>query len=91
MSKSDFMKIREHKKLIIIGSGASSLFFTHLFYDEIKKIEDDKQKKDLISSILVIEAEEKSGKKILATGNGRCNILPFLYKKDNFLAKIKKF
>ena len=50
------------KKVVIIGGGASGLFAS--IY--IKKYCPENE-------VIVVERLERMGKKILATGNGRCN------------------
>lgn len=61
--------------VIIVGAGASGL---------VAAISAARQG----SSVLIIEQKEKAGKKILATGNGKCNYtnrvqLPQCYRSDN--------
>lgn len=51
---------------VIVGGGASALFFLQVFLEN----------KSHFPKILLIEAKDQLGKKILATGNGRCNVLP---------------
>ena len=71
------------KKLAIIGAGASGLCAAI----EAKKANPDIQ-------ITIFEKMQKSGKKILATGNGRCNFtnddlsMKHFYGNNNFLKKI---
>ncbi len=71
------------KKLAIIGAGASGLCAAI----EAKKANPD-------TEITVFERMQKSGKKILATGNGRCNFtnddlsLKHFYGNDGFLKSI---
>ena len=71
------------KKLAIIGAGASGL---------CAAIEAKKANPDI--EITIFERMQKSGKKILATGNGRCNFtntdlsLNHFYGNDNFLKNI---
>lgn len=65
-------------KVIIIGGGASGLMTA------IAAKTDD---------ILIIEAAQRVGKKLLATGNGKCNLLndrlnPRCYNNANFVAPI---
>ena len=50
-----------HHDLIIIGGGASGLIAAIIA-------------KDLGKDVAIIEATDRIGKKILTTGNGRCNI-----------------
>jgi predicted flavoprotein YhiN len=61
--------------IIIVGAGASGL---------MAAITAARQG----SSVLVLEQKEKAGKKILATGNGKCNFTnlnqaPEYYRSDN--------
>ena len=71
------------KKLAIIGAGASGL---------CAAIEANKANPDI--EITVFERMQKSAKKILATGNGRCNFtnddlsLRHFYGNENFLKQI---
>ena len=71
------------KKLAIIGAGASGL---------CAAIEAKKANPDI--DITIFERMQKSGKKILATGNGRCNFtnadlsLNHFYGNDDFLKSI---
>ena len=51
------------KKLIIVGAGASGLMLASLI-----------KKNNLDYDVLVLEKEEHVGKKILLTGNGKCNL-----------------
>ena len=62
------------KKIVIIGAGASGLFSAINMSNE--KYE-----------ITILEANDKPGKKILATGNGRCNITNSLMTKNEFYCK----
>ena len=71
------------KKLAIIGAGASGL---------CAAIEAKKANPNI--DITIFERMQKSGKKILATGNGRCNFtnsdlsLKHFYGNDDFLKSI---
>ena len=72
------------KKIVIIGGGASGLACA-LTLNELKKL----YQMDL--SITILEANEKLGKKILASGNGRCNLsntnisANYYHHKDDFV------
>ena len=57
--------------LIIIGGGASGLMASLSATDHG-------------SSVLILEKNNRIGKKILVTGNGRCNYTNVLLKKDDF-------
>ena len=71
------------KKLAIIGAGASGLCAAI-----------EAQKANPLIQIILFERMQKSGKKILATGNGRCNFtnddlsLKHFYGNENFLKNI---
>lgn len=51
------------KDIIIIGGGASGLFAALLIKSENEKL-----------SVAVLESSDRVGKKLLVTGNGRCNL-----------------
>ena len=67
--------------IIIIGGGASGLYCANLLSKKYK--------------IAIIEKENRVGKKILATGNGRCNLsnskLDSAYYNTNIDSYLKKF
>lgn len=70
------------KDVVIIGGGASALMCA-CFCDDKK-------------SVAIIEKSEKLGKKILATGNGRCNLTNLnlnnsFYNTDEVDKFFKKF
>ena len=76
-------------KIAIIGGGASGLSCA---IEAAKK----GQEKGIKADISVYEAKERVGKKILATGNGRCNMMNMNecnYFGDNSFAKavLKKY
>ncbi len=52
------------KKVIIIGAGVSGVYLSILL----------KQKLNEKMSVIVLEQNSSSLKKLLATGNGRCNL-----------------
>ena len=54
--------------LIIVGAGASGLMAAIQAHDELMK----NGRNDI--RILVVDKNDKAGKKLLATGNGRCNL-----------------
>ena len=60
-----------NKNIIIIGAGASGLFCSILL-----------QKKNY--QVTIIEKNSKAGRKILASGNGKCNITNENLKYNNF-------
>lgn len=66
------------KKLIIVGAGASGL---------VSAIEAKRNGVD----VLVLERMDRPGKKILATGNGKCNLTNSFYDKDIYRGKQPEF
>jgi predicted Rossmann fold flavoprotein len=64
--------------VIIIGAGAAGLFCA---------AEAGKRKK----TVLVIEHEEKVGKKILISGGGRCNFTNIYASPDNYISQNPHF
>ncbi len=69
-------------KIAIIGGGASGLITAVAAMENAHK-------KEISCEITVFEAQERVGKKILATGNGRCNMLntdknPFYFSENGF-------
>lgn len=62
-------------KVAIIGAGASGLACAIEAFDEAKK-----QNKSI--DITLFEKNDRAGKKILATGNGRCNLTNLNCKKE---------
>lgn len=71
-------------KIAVIGGGASGLVCAITAAQKAKK-------KNIKCSITIFEAKDRVGKKILATGNGRCNMLnmdssPFYFSQNNFHA-----
>ena len=70
-------------KVAIIGAGASGLACA---VSLIKKVKEN----NLPLSVTVFEAIDKAGKKILATGNGRCNLMnknegDYYFCRDGFV------
>ena len=55
--------MRDRYDLIIVGGGAAGLFAAAYISDKAPEL-----------SILVLEGNDRVGKKLLTTGNGRCNI-----------------
>jgi len=64
--------------VIIIGAGASGLLAASNFKNSNKKI-------------LIIEKNNKIGKKILATGNGKCNFSNMIISSGNYYGSSKDF
>lgn len=67
----EIIKGGEKMKVAIIGGGASGLCCA------IEAAKNNNQ-------VTIYEAKERVGKKILATGNGRCNMLNSLAKSDDY-------
>ena len=61
-------KQKNYFDLIIVGAGASGLMAAIQAHDELMK----NGRNDI--RILVVDKNDKAGKKLLATGNGRCNL-----------------
>ncbi len=80
----------EKMKIAIIGGGASGLVCAISAARKAKE-------KDAFCKITVFESKDRVGKKILATGNGRCNMMntdsnPFYFSDNNFYKfAIEKF
>lgn len=60
-------------KTIIIGAGAAGLLSALAI-----------KKKDPFADILILEKEDKAGRKLYATGNGHCNLLNKNLAKESF-------
>ena len=69
------MKSGERMKVAIIGAGASGLACAIEAFEEAKR-----QNKTI--DITLFEKNDRAGKKILATGNGRCNLTNLNCKKE---------
>jgi predicted Rossmann fold flavoprotein len=67
-----------NKSIIIIGAGASGMFSSILL-----------AKKGFM--VTVLEKNTKPGRKILATGNGKCNVTNKNLSLDNFHSSVKSF
>ena len=66
------------QEVAIIGGGAAGLFTAlYLNYQLIKEDIDD-------VAVIVYERLERTGKKLLATGNGRCNLSNSKVNKDKY-------
>ena len=66
--------------IAVIGGGASGLFFTAL-YSKLHKEH----------KIAVIEKNQRVGKKLLVTGNGRCNLTNLYTQSNNFHGSFASF
>ncbi len=76
-------KTREYRKTIaVIGGGASGLIAAIAAADEVKR-----QKS--AADIVIYEANARVGKKLLVTGNGRCNFSNKSVTADNFYGEPK--
>lgn len=65
--------MKNHYDIAVIGGGAGGLFFTAL----AAKMHKDK-------NIILIEKNQRVGKKLLITGNGRCNLTNIYVKEENY-------
>ena len=72
--------MNKHFDIAVIGGGAGGLFFTA----QATKIH-----KDL--KIAVIEKNQRVGKKLLSTGNGRCNLTNLYISEENFHGSFKPY
>ncbi len=70
----------KHYDIIVIGGGAGGLFFTTLTADKHKKLK-----------IAIIEKNQRVGKKLLVTGNGRCNLTNIYADEGNYHGSVKSF
>lgn len=68
------------KDIIIIGGGASGLFAA------VKVKENNPQK-----SVAILEAQSRVGRKLLSTGNGRCNLTNMSCSKNYYHGSFRKF
>lgn len=55
-------------KTVLIGGGVAGLFFANLYEDDL----------------IIIEKNDQAGRKLLATGNGRCNFTNLDLSLDNY-------
>lgn len=65
-------------KIIIIGGGASGLFAAIMAADKGREV-------------MILDAGEKAGKKLLVTGNGRCNLSNTETWKDKYYCSDSQF
>ncbi len=65
--------MKNNKEIAIIGGGASGLFCAILLKQYLKNV-----------NVTIYEAQNKIGKKILQTGNGKCNICNMNISTDNY-------
>lgn len=70
----------KHFDVAVIGGGAGGLFFTALYSKLHKK-----------HKIAVVEKNQRVGKKLLVTGNGRCNLTNLNTKHQNFHGSFASF
>ena len=74
MSKSE-----KHFDIAVIGGGAAGLFCSVLIKSRKPEL-----------SVAVIEAQDRVGKKLLTTGNGRCNLTNLYITPDMYHGSFKK-
>ena len=67
------------KDIIVIGGGASGMLAA------IKAKENNPQK-----SVAILEKQSRIGRKLLSTGNGRCNLVNTEITKEAFHGSFKK-
>lgn len=72
--------MKNHYDVAVIGGGASGLFFTAI----AANLHKDKK-------FIVIEKNQRVGKKLLVTGNGRCNLTNLNTNKDNYHGSFASF
>ncbi|MCQ2533250.1 MAG: NAD(P)/FAD-dependent oxidoreductase [Clostridia bacterium] len=60
--------MNDYYDIAVIGGGASALWFTSFLLSQIKA------SSNKIPSIAIIDSNNAPGKKLLMTGNGRCNV-----------------
>ncbi len=74
------MKNKRNFDIIIIGGGASGLFCAAM----LKKYKPN-------YSVAILEKQKTVGKKLLATGNGRCNLTNINISKNNYHGTFKPY
>lgn len=72
--------MNKHFDIAVIGGGAGGLFFTALASDTHKN-----------KSFALIEKNQRVGKKLLVTGNGRCNLTNIYANKNNYHGSFADF
>ena len=72
--------MNKHFDVAVIGGGAAGLFFTAIAADTRKNIK-----------IAVIEKNQRVGKKLLSTGNGRCNLTNLYTSESDYHGSFKPF
>ncbi len=72
--------MNKHFDVAVIGGGAGGLFFTALTSDMHKNLK-----------IAVIEKNQRVGKKLLSTGNGRCNLTNLYVNESDYHGSFKPY
>ena len=72
--------MNKHFDIAVIGGGAGGLFFTAQAANMHKNLK-----------IAVIEKNQRVGKKLLSTGNGRCNLTNLYVNEENFHGSFKPY
>lgn len=72
--------MNKHFDIAVIGGGAGGLFFSALAADIHNNLK-----------IAVIEKNQRVGKKLLSTGNGRCNLTNLYISADNYHGSFKPY
>jgi predicted Rossmann fold flavoprotein len=67
-------KRKQMKEVVIIGGGASGMICAIAIKEEVKDN----------ANVTIVERLEKMGKKLLATGNGKCNFTNMQVTPDNY-------
>lgn len=72
--------MNKHYDIAVIGGGAGGLFFTALTAEKHKNLK-----------IAIIEKNQRVGKKLLSTGNGRCNLTNLYVNESDYHGSFKPY